>query len=196
MVGLAGNTNTSPMLRITSPKTGFNYITVGNSGSSSLYRNEDSCFREQDGYYASKPTLMAPGTTTTNADSGSGTSFSSPQVAGCLALLMEEFPYLKFYPELCTSILVSSATPMSSTYNSDSGENHYDASGLHNEIGSGLLNYEKMREAANQFLSIAVPVSTKSSYTGPLDPIVTNRIKRSIFICFSRHFYQSTQIAM
>lgn len=163
LVGSAGNSNTSPLLRITSPKTGYNYITVGNSGSSVNYRDDDSCYREQQGYTASKPTLMAPGTTTTNADSGSGTSFSSPQVVGCLALLMEEFPYLKFYPELCTSILVSSASPMSSTYNNESGENYYDGSGLHNEIGAGLLNYEKMREAANQYLSITRP---KNSSTG------------------------------
>ncbi len=154
LVGSAGNSNTSSNLRVTSPKTGFNYITVGNSGSSSSTRSLSSCFREQNGYYASKPTLMAPGTMTTNSSYGSGTSFASPQVAGCLALLMEEFPYLKFYPELCTSILVSSASPMSSSYNSDSGDNRYDRSGLHNEIGSGLLNYEKMREAANQHLSI------------------------------------------
>jgi len=163
LVGSAGNSNTSPNLRITSPKTGFNYIIVGNSGSSSDYILSSSCFREQDEYHASKPTLMAPGTTTTNASSGTGTSFASPQVVGCLALLMEEFPYLKFYPELCTSIVTSSASPMSSTYNNTCGDNYYDGSGLHNQIGAGLLNYEKMREAANQYLSITRP---KNSSTG------------------------------
>ena len=70
---------------------------------------------------------------------------------------MEEFPYLIGYPELITSIVTSSASPMSSIYNVSNGDNHYDASGLHNEIGSGLLNYEKMREAAETCLDIFVP---------------------------------------
>ena len=43
---------------------------------------------------------------------------------------------------------------MSSTYNTLSGDNYYDQSGLHNEIGAGLLNYEKMREAMNNYVSI------------------------------------------
>lgn len=157
MVGSAGNSNTSPTLRVTGPKTAYNYITVGNSGTTTTTRVADSCYVEQPGYGASKPNLMAPGTVTTNAYGGvssSGTSFASPQVVGCLALLMEEFPFLIAYPELCLSVVTSSASPMSSTYNTLSGNNYYDQSGLHNEIGAGLLNYEKMREAMNNYVSI------------------------------------------
>lgn len=157
MVGSAGNSNTSPTLRVTGPKTAYNYITVGNSGTTTTTRVAGSCYVEQSGYGASKPNLMAPGTVTTNAYGGvskSGTSFASPQVAGCLALLMEEFPFLIAYPELCLSVVTSSASPMSSTYNTFSGDNYYDQSGLHNQIGSGLLNYEKMREAMNNYVSI------------------------------------------
>lgn len=154
MVGSAGNKSTSSSLRITSPKTAYNYITVGNSGSTVDTRISSSCYAEYSGYGASKPNLMAPGTTTTNALSGTGTSYASPQVVGCLALLMEEFPFLIAYPELCLSIVTSSASPMSSNYNDGSGINVYDDSGLHNEIGSGLLNYEKMREAANNYVSV------------------------------------------
>lgn len=150
IVGSAGNNSS----RTTSPKTAYNYITVGNSHDSTLFRRSTSSYVEASGYGASKPNLMAPGSTTTNASSGSGTSYASPQVAGCLALLMEEFPFLVAYPELCLSVVTSSASPMSSTYNTLSGDNYYDQSGLHNEIGAGLLNYEKMREAMNNYVSI------------------------------------------
>ena len=150
IVGSAGNNSS----RTTSPKTAYNYITVGNSHDSTLFRRSTSSYVEASGYGASKPNLMAPGSTTTNASSGSGTSYASPQVAGCLALLMEEFPFLVAYPKLCLSVVTSSASPMSSTYNTLSGDNYYDQSGLHNEIGAGLLNYEKMREAMNNYVSI------------------------------------------
>lgn len=155
---------------VTWPATGYNVISVGNSYESSSTLGSGSCYKEMGGYFGSKPNIIAPGTTTTNSYnpnsqsySGTGTSYAAPQVTGCIALLMEEFPYLAAYPELVTSIVTSSASPMSSAYNNESGDNHYDGSGLHNQIGSGLLNYEKMREAANQYLSITRP---KNSSTG------------------------------
>lgn len=155
---------------VTWPATGFNVISVGNSYESSSMLGSGSCYKEMSSYFGSKPNIVAPGSTTTNSYnpygdtySGTGTSYAAPQVTGCIALLMEEFPYLVAYPELVTSIITSSASPMSSTYNNESGDNHYDASGLHNQIGAGLLNYEKMREAANQYLSITRP---KNSSTG------------------------------
>lgn len=163
MVGSAGNSNTSPTLKITPPKTAYNYITVGATDKfwPSLHIADYSCYREDASYGGSKPNLMAPGTLTTNAVSGSGTSLAAPQVTGCLALLMEECPYLIGYPELCLSIVTSSASPMSSGYNDASNsDDRYDASGLHNQIGAGLLNYEKMREAASQCLDIYRPANS------------------------------------
>ena len=164
VVGSAGNNDsTYNSSNVTSPKTAYNYITVGASQGSSPSNSTirtSSCYGEQLGYGASKPNLVAPGTIVTNSyegDSKSGTSFAAPQVTGCIALLMEEFPYLIGYPELITSIVTSSASPMSSIYNVSNGDNHYDLSGLHNQIGSGLLNYEKMREAAETCLDIFVP---------------------------------------
>ncbi len=135
---------------VSSPSTGFNVISVGNSDDSTEYLYEDSCYEERDGYTASKPTLVAPGNVSTNAntDGGTGTSFASPQVAGCIALLMEEFPSLTRNLDACIAIAAASASPMSEDYNIEKDENHYDGSGFHNQIGTGLLNYEKMREAA------------------------------------------------
>lgn len=161
MVGSAGNNDIKyPSSNVTSPKTAYNYITVGacqgNTPINSTITSW-SCYGEQSGYGVSKPNLVAPGNLITNSYGGkiaSGTSFATPQVTGSLALLMEEFPFLIAYPELCLSVLTSSASPMSSTYNTFSGDNYYDQSGLHNQIGSGLLNYEKMREAMNNYVSI------------------------------------------
>lgn len=168
LVGSAGNSNTSPSLRVTSPKTAFNTITVGNSGLSTQFLAGTSCFREQTSYGGSKPNVVAPGTTRTNSYNGqsrSGTSFAAPQVTGCIALLMEEFPYLVAYPELCLSIVTASASPMSDTYNtttSGNTDNKFDSSGLHNQIGSGLLNYEQMRVAARNYLSVTRKASSPS----------------------------------
>lgn len=164
--------------KLGSPATGFNVIAVGNTSSSKSYISGSSSYKKDNGYYGGKPNIVAPGAVITNSynkKGADGTSFSAPEVSGCIALLMEEFPYLVAYPELVTSIETSSASPMSSTYNNESGDNHYDASGLHNQIGSGLLNYEKMREAARQYLSITVSKS-KSSYTGSLEQYLEFRV--------------------
>lgn len=188
MVGSAGNSNTSPQLRTTSPKTGYNYVTVGNSNTSTANISSQSCFREQTGYGASKPNLVAPGYVTTNSYGGGGmggTSFASPQVVGALALLMEEFPYLVAHPELNLAIITASASPMSANYNSSSSdsESTFDASGLHNQIGSGLLNYEKMREAANNYISITRPANSSTGTLGQtieFNAVKNQRVRASL----------------
>ncbi len=174
MVGAAGNYNATnnPNNLLGSPNTAYNYITVGNSEYSTLYATNTSSNIKDSSYGASKPNLIAPGKLQTHAYNGvdkSGTSFAAPQVTGCLALLMEEFPYLVAYPELCLSIVTASASPMDQSYNTTTTTSYYDASGLHNEIGSGLLNYEKMREAANNYISVSRP---KNSATGMLDDCI------------------------
>ena len=160
-VGSSGNQRTeNPNNEIGSPKSAYNCIAVGNTSASKNYITGSSSYVEDADNHVSKPNIVAPGYIQTNSydrRTMDGTSFSTPLVTGCIALLMEEFPYLVAYPELVTSIITSSASPMSSTYNNESGDNHYDGSGLHNQIGAGLLNYEKMREAANQYLSITRP---------------------------------------
>ncbi len=145
---------------IITPSTAFNYITVGNSANSTETLWESSAYKEADGYTGSKPTLTAPGSIITNAGQNTGTSGASPLVAGCLALLMEEYPVLMLHPELCSSIVTSSASPMSEDYNETSGDSYYDGSGLHNQIGAGLLNYGKMREAAANMLTAEIPADS------------------------------------
>lgn len=168
IVGSAGNNGHY----ITSPKASYNYITVGAADDyDAMVKAPYSSYVEGSDFQGSKPNLIAPGAIMTepyeesyinSVNNPHGTSFAAPQVTGCIALLMEEFPYLVAYPELVTSIITSSASPMSSTYNNEYEDNHYDGSGLHNQIGAGLLNYEKMREAANQYLSITRPKNSSA----------------------------------
>lgn len=165
-VGSSGNQRKeNPNNEIGSPKSAYNCIAVGNTSASKNYITDSSSYVEDADNHVSKPNIVAPGYIQTNSydrRTMGGTSFSTPLVTGCIALLMEEFPYLVAYPELVTSVITSSASPMSSTYNNESGDNHYDGSGLHNQIGAGLLNYEKMREAANQYLSITRPKNSSA----------------------------------
>lgn len=183
IVGSAGNSNNSyPSSFVTTPKTGYNYITVGAADDKEFESNPEeglfvratySAYAEQgDTYGGHKPNLCATGNVATNAYGGGvvGTSFAAPQVAGCIALLMEEFPYLVAYPELCLSIVTASASPMAEVYNTSNGENRYENSGLHNEIGSGMLNYQQMREAAKNYISIT---RKSNSSTGFLDNSLT-----------------------
>lgn len=162
MVGSAGNYNGEDEYRfyIGSPKTAYNYITVGSTDTSASTLWDSSAFKETDEYSGSKPTLVAPGGIQANAAGGSGTSNAAPMVTGCLALLMEEYPVLMLHPELCSSIVTSSASPMSEDYNETSGDSYYDGSGLHNQIGAGLLNYGKMREAAANMLTAEIPADS------------------------------------
>lgn len=141
MVGSAGNSNTCPNLYVTTFKTAYNYITVGNSGSGSTTRSASSCYRERSGYNLSKPTLMAPG----QMSFGSGTSYSSPMVVGCLALMMEKYPAMKSYPEVCIAAVTASAKPMATIYT------NFDSSGLEDEIGAGCLDFNKLQEAFKQY---------------------------------------------
>ena len=133
------------------PGLGYNVITVGASNDRNYLRSFSS-FKED--FSISKPTLVAPGydiSVPTLEDTiiidgaeklqNYGTSFSAPIVSGTIALLMQEFPKLKTYPELVISILTSSASRMSTSYN------NFDSSGLEDKVGAGKLDYNKAKEA-------------------------------------------------
>lgn len=171
LVGSAGNYNDENdySFYISSPKTAYNYITVGNSGDTKTHLISSSAFKERSTYSGSKPTLSAVGSLQTNALTGTGTSFSAPMVTGCLALLMEEYPILTLHPELCSSIVTASASPMSEDYNEVTEDSYYDGSGLHNQIGAGFLNYEKMREAAENFLVYENPAKGSGLIDGGIE---------------------------
>lgn len=85
-----------------------------------------------------KPTLAAPGVNIAigTDDIGSGTSFSAPIVAGVVAKLMDEDPFLILYPEAVTASLIVSATSVNGQNNA------WDI-----DAGAGRISYEKAREA-------------------------------------------------
>jgi hypothetical protein len=120
------------------PALGYNVIGVGATNLNGLKRALYSSYITQIGPI--KPTLVAPSNITFNGFSEllSGTSFSSPVVAGALALAFEIRPMLKAYPELGASAIASSAKTMKD----------YEQtliSGLNNEVGAGLLDFEELK---------------------------------------------------
>lgn len=185
IVAASGNRGDSADHAMASPAVAYNSVSVGAclEGNDRL-RAEYSEYRDNKDCGNSKPNIMAPGTISTEPYeragnySPSGTSFAAPLVTGSISLLMEEFPFLKTSAESVFSILTSSAEPMSDIYDISSDSSYYDGSGLHNEIGSGLLNYEKAREAARNVIQIE---AEESNYIGELSnniDIVANSSQR------------------
>ena len=98
---------------------GYNYICVGNHNdfdsngnpngmrSSSVFRNPDSAHNDRE-----LPEICANGTSVSlfGESRGSGTSFSSPAVAGAVALLQNMDNLLLYWPEGIRAILFSGAT--------------------------------------------------------------------------------------
>lgn len=106
---------------ITSPGKGINVITVGNLETKSYYdesalapfRVAGSSAYLEESYLSNKPDIVAPGTYITTAktgggiNSGSGTSFSAPIVAGIIAQMMQRAPSLKGNPYRVKSLVIS-----------------------------------------------------------------------------------------
>lgn len=180
-ISSAGNydKDLNPYNKLGSPSTGFNVICVGNTSESNEIVYKSSSYVKNNDYYASKPNIVAPGSIVTNAYSKkgqNGTSFSTPLVSGCVALLMEEFPTIMAHPELSIAVLTASSSPMSSIYNNRTATSYYEESGLHSLIGAGCLNYQKMREGAKQSLIINRPrKATLGVVPQYLDIIATNK---------------------
>jgi len=114
---------------VNSVGAGFNTIAVGNyddSGTVSPLDNvmsPTSSFQDPISFWGDreKPEVAAPGVnikTTTlsptlscaNAEIGSGTSFSSPMVAGLAADLMQAQPWLRVFPESVKALIMAGAT--------------------------------------------------------------------------------------
>lgn len=149
----AGNTGTN----VTSPGKAYNAITVGNlktkeSNNSALYAPyhlwSKSGWQEAD-YLTNKPDVIAPGTylyLPSSAHSvvsiGSGTSYSSPIVAGIAAKIMQSNSIAKFNINSLKSYLLCGAdndfiTGINSSYGA-----------LMDESGAGLANAVKTFEVA------------------------------------------------
>lgn len=150
----AGNKNgdKNPNLYITPPGTAYNAITVG-ALSSSNWLAYYSAYNLK-GLGISKPTLVAPGNYSsipnTIAASSSveniGTSYSSPFVAGCIALLMEYKPILKASPEIAIAAVTASANRIG-IFGDD------EQSGFNSATGAGQINFERAKDSIDKYYS-------------------------------------------
>jgi hypothetical protein len=134
VVGSAGNYGTFGHWNVLSPGTGWNVLTVGgvddrNSASTAddrlwyvpgsngaSYRDPSGMTQNQHGDF-NKPNLSAPSVNvqTANGMIGSGTSISTPIVAGIAAQLMARDPTLLTWPEAVRALIMAGAhrrTPM------------------------------------------------------------------------------------
>ena len=146
----SGNNGLETNPTISSPGCGMNVITVG-----SISANQNvSCFSS---WYTSnnflfKPDMVAPGEKISNIPnligSNSGTSFSTPMVTGVVALLMEEFPALKYNPSLVKAALHNGCVELSSQ-----------TSFFDEQCGFGLVNYQNSKDylSNSQYNNFIIP---------------------------------------
>jgi subtilisin family serine protease len=158
--GSAGNRGNSDAL--VTPPNGFNTITVGACDNDGIRCNFSSYEENFDIYF---PNVLAPGKDLYISDfvgTHSGTSFSSPFVAGLTAVLMQQDPLLVVFPEDVLSLLMCSAKRLTI---------YSHPSGLDDEAGSGMVSLANALEAIdnrtdffNATDNLLTPISTKSVY--------------------------------
>ena len=133
MVGAVGNTGNTNGL-VSNPALGYNVIGVG--ASTEEYLPEFfSSYLENSG--PPKPTIMAEGYGVSLYDiniNNSGTSVSCAIVSGLIALLMEQTPLLKTYPDEIIAIMLATA------FQDDSAQ--YLSNGLNESGGAGVFRYD------------------------------------------------------
>lgn len=149
VVKSAGNYNNNetsekynPENRITSPGYAYNVITVGGVKRTLSWFEYQLEYDDGASYLSSipkvKPNVSAIFTVSIpNIGSDSGTSYATPQVAGCIALLEESNPRgYGVYPERILSVLTSTAQK-TSDYNADVG--NFDS-----RVGAGVIDLQRM----------------------------------------------------
>lgn len=124
---------------------GYNVIAVGATDVSNNISTYSS-FGVDSGIYSRKPTISAPGTNIIigGDNIGRGTSYSAPIVAGIIAKLMDEYAFLKVYPEVVVASIIASATPVNGQ--TSTWDDH---------AGSGRIDYQRAREAVSNYVSFS-----------------------------------------
>ncbi len=129
---------------ITNPALGYNVITVGAGNSDNYYAVNFSSYKVNNG--PDKPNIVAPGLNIEITPFGilNGSSLSSPIVASCVALLMEERTDLTIHPEYVLALMMNNGD------RSDEG----DTIGLDEYAGGGRINFESMMTYINNIIPI------------------------------------------
>ena len=136
----AGNVNSQNNSVVTSPGYAYNVITVGgvkkrNTDGTSWEHDPNSC-------YVTTPTRVKPNiaavmeTTIPILGGTGGTSIAAPQVAGCVALLMEYDPTYMAYPERVLSALMATAQKPYG-YAENIGK-------FNDKVGAGVIDLQKL----------------------------------------------------
>ena len=156
IVAAAGNYGNDVKF-VANPGIGYNVITVGATNPTGTYREGYSSYLVMQG--PSKPNVVAPsGFRVSNYSINlTGTSFSSPLVAGSIALLMETYPELKVYPEKVMALVASSAKFMS-------GHAFSGIEGYNSEVGAGLFDYTESYENIGSTYSYVNTSGTSGIY--------------------------------
>ena len=129
---------------ITNPALGYNVITVGAGNSDNYYAVNFSSYKVNNG--PDKPNIVAPGLNIEITPFGilNGSSLSSPIVASCVALLMEERTDLTIHPEYVLALMMNNGD------RSDEGN----TMGLDEYVGAGRINFESMMTYINNIIPI------------------------------------------
>ena len=129
---------------ITNPALGYNVITVGAGNSDNYYAVNFSSYKVNNG--PDKPNIVAPGLNIEITPFGilNGSSLSSPIVASCVALLMEERTDLTIHPEYVLALMM----------NNGDRDDEGDTIGLDEYAGGGRINFEEMMTYINNIIPI------------------------------------------
>ena len=165
VVKSAGNLDSleNPDNKITSPGYAFNAITVGGVRSTSSGWEHNGGSSYVNTYYPRiKPNIAAPCRIYDPYFYGTdderyciGTSFSTPLVTGCIALLMEKDSSYCVNPQKVLSLINSTATK-TADYFSDLEE--YDS-----HVGAGMINLQRMLLNSNTCSTFENTVSSTSN---------------------------------
>ena len=129
---------------VANPALGYNVIGVGAYIAFNGMILESSSYKEANG--PDKPNIVAPGLSIEIDPFGyyTGTSFSAPIVASCVALLMEERTDLTIHPEYVLALMMNNGD------RNDEG----DTIGLDEYVGGGRINFEEMMTYINNIIPI------------------------------------------
>ena len=125
VVQAAGNGGNTTV--VSGPGRGLNILTVGNYNDATMYINSSSSGGDPTNTRSPKPELSGPGT---NINAGgftmTGTSQSTPHIAGLLADVQQAYSWLVLNPELLKAHAIASATDWVPGGKPAAGEGGYD----------------------------------------------------------------------